>query len=297
MGRKEDRPVIAVAWRGNQESESFVCTIRAIEAAGGAPVTLPMVKADFLTYENGKLEEGIDEHGALSLEAAQLVRRHGWRDSDAEKIMQGYYAIVFPGGEDISPSLYANPQAVEINEGFSPERDVSDYLLLSYCLEHDPPILCICRGMQALSVVSGAEMIQDIGLYMDSLGKAYAYEHRSEPEIPEARRDFTFHDVRVMEGSNLKRIVRTDVIPNAASWHHQAVRSVEGTKLAITGICETNGLPMIEAVERTDKSFVIGLQFHPEISVVRGLDDLSLSYFRALVQAAEKNGSDTASKA
>ncbi|MBQ1890499.1 MAG: gamma-glutamyl-gamma-aminobutyrate hydrolase family protein, partial [Selenomonas sp.] len=56
-------------------------------------------------------------------------------------------------------------------EGYSAERDVSDYLLMSYCLEKDVPVLAICRGMQMLSVVSGADIIQDIPTYMSGLGK------------------------------------------------------------------------------------------------------------------------------
>ena len=36
---------------------------------------------------------------------------------------------------------------------------------------------------------------------------------------------------------------------------------------------DTNGIQMIEAVERTDKTFALGLQFHPEAAVVKNLDD------------------------
>lgn len=39
--------------------------------------------------------------------------------------------------KDISPSLYYTPQPVEAREGYSAERDVSDYLFMSYCLEKD----------------------------------------------------------------------------------------------------------------------------------------------------------------
>ena len=36
-----------------------------------------------------------------------------------------------------------------------------------------------------------------------------------------------------------------------------------------------------------DKTFVLGIQFHPEIAVVRELDDTSLCYFTAIVEAAQ----------
>ena len=61
-----------------------------------------------------------------------------------------------------------------------------------------------------------------------------------------------------------------------------------------TAITKTNGVDIIEAVERTDKPFFIGLQYHPEVAVTKhsnGAADASrfmsyedaLCYFRALV--------------
>ena len=50
----------------------------------------------------------------------------------------------------------------------------------------------------------------------------------------------------------------------------------------------TDGIDVIEAVERPDKTFVLGLQYHPEIAVVRGLDDCSIEYFKAIVGMAKQ---------
>ena len=283
------RPLVGVAWRSNQESESFVATCKAIEAAGGEPVLLPQVLSADLAYEEGMLIGETNADGSLSDAAAKLVRCNTWQGSDVPSVLEGLSAVVFPGGEDISPSLYYDPQSVQTQEGFSAERDVSDYLLMSYCLEKNIAILAICRGMQMLSVVSGAEMVQDIPDAFASLGLTYLYEHRNEPDSPGAYRDFALHDVSVTEqDSLLYRLVGTDVIRNAPSWHHQAVKSVEGTRLTVTGITKTSGLEMIEAVERQDKTFVLGIQFHPEIAVVRELDDTSLCYFTAIVEAARQ---------
>lgn len=281
------RPRVGVAWRSNRQSESFVATCEAIEAAGGEPVLLPQVMSADLAYEEGMLIDATNADGSLSVAAARLVRSNTWQDSNAPSVMEGLAAIVFPGGEDISPSLYYDPQLVQTQEGFSAERDVSDYLLMSYCLERDIAILAICRGMQMLSVVCGAEMIQDIPEAFEALGLAYAYDHRNEPEQPGAYRDFTFHDVSVTQRESLLyRLCGADVIRNAPSWHHQAVKSVAGTRLTVTGITKTSGVDMIEAVERQDKTFVLGIQFHPEIAVVRSLDDTSLRFFTAIVEAA-----------
>ena len=285
----DSRPVVGVAWRSNQESETFVAACKAIEAAGGRPVILGQVLSPDLVYENNMLIGSTDADGALTAEAAKLIRCNTWQGSNVEEVMDGITAIVFPGGEDISPSLFYSPQPVETREGISAERDVSDFLLMSWCLEKDIPILAICRGMQLLAVVSGADMIQDITLYMSSLGKEYGYEHRYNPETPKAYRNFAAHDVKVTaEDSLLFRLIGTDTIKAVPSWHHQAVRSVDGTRLIITGETDTAGERIIEAIERPDKTFVLGLQYHPEIAVVRETDEASLIYFTTLVNMAKK---------
>ena len=283
------KPVVGVAWKSNQKSESFVAVCEAIEAAGGRPVILSQVLSADLVYENNMLVGSTDADGVLTAEAAKLIRCNTWQGSNVEEVMNGITAIVFPGGEDISPSLYYSPQQVETLEGFSAERDVSDFLLMSWCLEKDVPILAICRGMQMLAVVSGADMIQDLTLYMSQLGKEYAYEHRNEPEIPGAYRDFASHDVNVtVKDSLLFRLSGADLIKDVPSWHHQAVRSIDGTRLVVTGETNTGGERIIEAIERPDKTFVLGLQYHPEIAVVREADEALLVYFTAIVNMAKK---------
>ena len=107
-------------------------------------------------------------------------------------------------------------------------------------------------------------MIQDLGTFFDEQGKTYHYQHREEP-VEGKTRDFAIHDVTVTDSSSLlRKIVGTDVIRDVPSWHHQAVRSVEGTPLKVTAITPTEGIDIIEAVERTDKRFIIGVQYHPE---------------------------------
>ena len=87
----------------------------------------------------------------------------------------------------------------------------------------------------------------------------------------------------------------TETLTGCPSWHHQAVKSVDNTRLVVTGYTETDGIQMIEAVERTDKTFAVGLQFHPEAALVKHLEkaenqgdymdyDTALSIFRWVVQ-------------
>lgn len=51
------------------------------------------------------------------------------------------------------------------------------------------------------------------------------------------------------------------------------MKNVDNTRLAVIGTTDTNGLQMIEAVQRMDKTYAVGLQFHPEAALVKNLDD------------------------
>lgn len=262
--------VVGVAWRPNMESQSFKATCLALEEAGIRYVVLDQALSADLRYDGqNKLLEGVAETGALTPEAAKLVRCNTWQGSNAHSVLDGVSAVVFPGGEDISPSLYYDPQewhGVESERDYSAERDVSDYLLMDYCLEHDIPFLAICRSMQMLSVVSGATVVQDIPTWFESQGIEYENEHKQLADA-DGKRDFAPNDVHVEKDSILHDIVQADTLKGCPCWHHQCVGSVEGTRLVVTARTETEGVPMIEAVERPDKTFALGVQFHPEISV------------------------------
>jgi putative glutamine amidotransferase len=152
-----------------------------------------------------------------------------------------------------------------------------------------------CRGMQMLSVVSGAEVIQDVPAYFAELGLEYNDEHNNRKASPDSYRDYAPHDIRGVPDSFLYEMTGTETLTGCPSWHHQAVKSVDNTQLVVTGYTETDGIRMIEAVERTDKTFAVGLQFHPEAALLKHLEnaenqgdymdyDTALSIFRWVVQ-------------
>ena len=269
--------VIGIAWRADTDSEFFTNVCRSIEEAGGSWVMLDQVMSADLAYDaDGKLTEGTDERGALDKSAAKYVRCNTWYGSNAPEAVGAVSMVIFTGGEDISSSLFYEPEewhGIEAEIDYNAERDVSDYLTMTYCLDHDIPILGLCRGMQMLSVISGAQMIQDIPTFFADQSVEYAFEHRNEKATPDSYRDYAPHIVQVAEDSLLSDIVNTEELDGCPSWHHQAVKNVDGTRLVVTGVTDTNGIPMIEAVERTDKSFAVGLQFHPEAALVKNLDD------------------------
>ena len=299
---KNDAPIrIGIAWRGDTTAISFVSAVTSIREAGCVPVLLPMLKSPALEYVGDNLSTNfLDEHGILLQEYADMIKHDTYKGVNIPEVLCGLDAVVFSGGADICPTLYRIPEpwhGIEA-DGYDARRDVSDYMLMAWLLERDTlPVLCICRGMQMLSVVSGASMIQDIPSFLESQDKVYHYEHRQQL-IDGTISDFAKHDVVVLDSNSLiGRIVGIDTIYNVPSWHHQAVLSVESTPLRITAVTPTEGFDIIESLERTDKRFFLGIQFHPEVAVQKHVlhsanaadympYDEAILYFLALKQQA-----------
>lgn len=270
------KPLIGISWRADTDSEFYVNIATSISEAGGIPVLLPEVMHEDLEYDKDNiLLNAADEQGALTVEVAELLKNDGYKKSNAAKIVANVDAVVFTGGEDISSQLYANPElwhGIEDEKDYNVTRDANDFMLMDYCLDNNIPTLGICRGMQMMSVVSGAKMIQDIPTFMAGLGVEYNQEHRNVKATPDSYRDFESHDVVIKEGSIAHKFSGETLIQGAPSWHHQAVESTEGTNLEVTGTLNVNGVEMVEIVERTDKDFAIGLQYHPEAAIDKNMD-------------------------
>jgi len=307
-GGEGTKPVIGIAWRADIDSEFYTNICDALDEIGVEHVLLGQVKSADLKYDdNGKLKKGVAKTGALSKSAGKLVRCNSWHDSNAADVVSAVDAVIFTGGEDISPSLYYKQvkwHGIEAERDFNAERDVSDYLLMSYCLDMDIPVMGFCRGMQMLGVLSGAEVIQDIPTYFDQLGLEYNYEHRNEKTSPEQYRDYAPHAIRVSKNSLLYGIVGAKRLSGCPSWHHQALLNVDNTRLKVTGTVTVSGIKMIEAIERTDKTYALGVQFHPEAAVVKNINkadnadkfmskDKALEFFTYFVEViSEKDGDE-----
>ena len=294
---------VGIAWQPN--GAAYERVIMSIEAAGGEAVILPQLRPAGFDYDSTVLcPKYTDEMGVLLQKYADIVKRDTYHGINADQLLAGVQAVVFLGGGDISSTLFAVPQPWHGIADYSPAnatRDVSEYLTMAYCLDHDIPVLGLCRGMQMLAVVSGALMIQDLGTFYASQGMEYNNLHRSVRD-ENGNRHYTPHDVLVTDHSSLLySIVHDDVIENVPSWHHQVVGSVDGTELRVTGITLTQGYDVIETIERKDKTFALGVQFHPEEAVRQHIYDIptatqfmqlyeGVSYFKALIGSGEVRG-------
>jgi len=179
---------------------------------------------------------------------------------DMTSLLDSIDGLIVSGGPDISPATYKEEPGPMTTE-FYPEQDFSEMGLIEGALEMDMPFLGICRGMQILSVAHGGKM----------------HQHLDTTSGHERHGGFfgksTEHGVVVERDSLLASIMGESFTVN--SLHHQGV-SDSGT-LEISARAEHDGL--IEGVERRDKQFCIGVQWHPER---KGHDVL----FSALIEAA-----------
>jgi len=280
---------IAIAWRADTENEFCTNVVEAFRLAGVNVTVLPQVKASYIDYEGSSVSANqldADGIGYLSNDAGLLVRAKGYDGSNVAEVLRDVDGVVFTGGEDISPSLYAVQEDwhhVEAEIDYNAARDVSDYLTMAYCLDHDIPILGFCRGSQMLGVVSGATMIQDLPVWFASHNLDYNYEHRREKSEGETYRDYTPHDVNITSDSHLAKMFGTTALTAVPSWHHQAIHSVEGTLLCVTATTSVSGIETIEGIERKDKRCAVAVQFHPEAAIVKhsgkGVNNANASQF------------------
>lgn len=166
-----------------------------------------------------------------------------------DEILDRIDALILAGGCDIDPARYGQDPHPETT-GVVPPRDDFEFALLNRAIERDFPTLCICRGMQVLNVARGGTLIQHLPEAL------YSHEHRRNPGTFEGNE----HDVQLVPGSLAARAAGGDVTMTK-SHHHQAIDQL-GEGLVVTGRSPTDDLA--EAIELTDCTFVLGVQWHPE---------------------------------
>ena len=262
-----EKPVIGLSWAYDEQAEEYVYYRAVVKEAGGIPVELPQVMSKAVKYDANDdiLPEYLEQSGMLKQEYAEKFKVGDFANTNIAEAMKGVDGVFFTGGEDISPSLFAVSETEKNEgEGINATRDISDYTLMDYCIENDIPSLAACRGEQMMGIVSGCTFIQDIPNYYEEKGVAYGDEHRMPPGTP--NRDYERHDVEIFEEESkwLYDIVGSTELKNVSSWHHQAIGGVEGTNLTVVSKTNVNGIDIIEAIERQDKTFCLGVQFHPE---------------------------------
>lgn len=156
--------------------------------------------------------------------------------------------LVITGGQDVAPERYGQ-QAIPQCGPADVELDRMEEFLLNWALERDVPVLAVCRGIQYLNVHLGGTLYQDLPTQHPS-----PVQHSQQPpyHIP-------VHEVTVKEGSFLSNLTGAGVL-QVNSFHHQAVDQV-AAGLEVDAVSPDG---IVEGVHMPDKTFVLGLQWHPE---------------------------------
>jgi putative glutamine amidotransferase len=203
-------------------------------------------------------------------------------------------AFVIGGGTDIAPIHYGEeslPDSVENRrsttwldwwvglsltvfrlifarhgrEPYDPARDQLEKRLIKYALYNELPTLGICRGAQLMNVVLGGSLHQGI-------------EHFYTEDTGNIRSVLPRKQVKLSSDSRLRRILGVESC-YVNALHEQAIK-VPGEGVVISAI-EPSGV--VQAIEKQDHPYFIGVQWHPEYIPQSGRQ---LRLFSNLVQQA-----------
>ncbi|MFI3319110.1 MAG: gamma-glutamyl-gamma-aminobutyrate hydrolase family protein [Rikenellaceae bacterium] len=213
------KPIIGVIPLWDESRESIWMLpgyLDAIRASGGVPIILPL-------------------------------------KASAEDIMQLCQlcsGFLFTGGHDISPTLYGQESTGKCGAPCH-ERDELERTIFNYALEHDRPVLGICRGIQLINALLGGTLYQDLPSQ-----KASDISHQMRPPY-----HLPCHKVNIIDGSPLMELLGQNELA-VNSYHHQAIRALAPPLQAIA--ISEDGL--IEAVYMPGKRYIQAVQWHPEFN-------------------------------
>jgi putative glutamine amidotransferase len=210
---------------------------------------------DSLPYEEALRDVGIEP----------VLIRPGVNQANDE-IPTDVSGLVLMGGTDVNPARYGESRRSETDTS-DDARDDLECALIKNALDRDLPLLAICRGIQILNVQHGGTLVQ----HLDSTAR-----HR----VRTADRGLPAHQVDIVPGTKLAAIAGEPRKWDVNSRHHQAIGRL-GDGLRVSARDPEDGT--IEAVERPDKRFVVGVEWHPENMSAR--DERQAKLFRAFAAA------------
>lgn len=195
--------------------------------------------------------------------------------------INNFDGIILSGGVDINPKFYNSiindyPNAPQ---HFQQERDEFEIAVFKKTQQHHIPLLAVCRGMQLVNCILGGNMTQDIGNAANGIHK---FEQQDKA-----------HGINIEPASLLNQITGVErTVVNSA--HHQCINKL-GEGLLVNCKSDDGIAEGIEWADKENKSFFLGVQWHPErmyklhLSEAPSAKNIRDRFIKEIKKSIEKN--------
>jgi len=196
-------------------------------------------------YNDQRYTVNPDYVHALQQAGAQVLLIPPQPPEEIFSILSQVDGLCIPGGEDVNPFLYHQPNTD--SHCISAEIEHLDLDAFKCAQAHKMPVLGICRGLQIINVAMGGSLIQDIPRFLPhTIDHAYSM-HQHAP--------LKGHQVFINQDSKLFSVLGSEFEVN--SYHHQAIDELAAGLRAVAFSYDD----VIEAVEAPH---ILAVQWHPE---------------------------------
>jgi putative glutamine amidotransferase len=171
------------------------------------------------------------------------------RETIAEylELMEG---LLVTGGDDMNPRYFGQKPHKSIKMT-APERDEFELNIIKGSLKKGLPVLGICRGLQVINIALGGTLHQDLECVPRKILR-----HANPKEMWKVE-----HKVNIDKETLLYEIIGAARI-GVKSSHHQVVdRPGRGLRISARS---SDGI--IEGLENPAYQFLVGVQWHPEMT-------------------------------
>ena len=204
-----------------------------------------MTKKTAITKSDSKFENYLGWLESESLPYKIL----DWEKNNFD-ILRDCSSLIMTGGVDLFPEFYNDWEDGKSRDMYIPERDGFEFKILDYALEHNYPILGICRGMQVINCRLKGSLLSDIETIR-------GVNHRKIDSTQDR-----IHSINIIENTLLHEISGlNEGIVNSS--HHQAIDRL-GEGLIVSAKSADGIIEAVEWLESDTKPFLLAVQWHPE---------------------------------